>query len=202
MRQKEIRVRLNPILNKLKRGHFGGPQVIIPKDFGIIIGYSGLGKNSKIVEAGGGAGFLTISLANVCKKVYTYEIKKDYYKTIKQNLETCGIKNVNVKNKDVKLGIKEKDVDAVILDMPNSDEVIPIAFNALKQGGQIIGYLPNVEQMKTFYLECLNNGFRNMFAMESIKREWIVREKGVRPHSKELVHTAFIVFGTKHQELI
>lgn len=197
MGKKDIFVRLNPILKRLKRGPYGGPQVILPKDFGTIVGYTGLGKNSRVVEAGGGAGFLTISLANICKKVYTYEKRKDFYETIIQNIERIGLKNVKVRNEDITDGIKEKNVDAVILDMPEADKVVPLAYKALKKDGWIVGYLPNVEQMKSFYITCKLNGFNEMFVLETIVREWVVREIGVRPQHKGLVHTAFIVFGQK-----
>ncbi|MCD6227781.1 methyltransferase [Candidatus Micrarchaeota archaeon] len=197
MRKKDIFVRLNPMLKKMKRGPFGGPQVVLPKDFGVIIAYTGIGKKSVVVEAGGGAGFLTISLANVCKRVHAYEKRKDYYDNIKKNIEKSGLKNIRLKNKDISKGIKEKDVDAVILDMPESDKIIPLAYDSLKEGGWVIGYLPNVEQMKDFYLECERCGFDGLFAIETITREWVVREKGVRPQHKGLIHTAFIVFARK-----
>jgi len=197
MRKKDILVRLNPLLKGLKRGPYGGPQVILPKDFGCIIGYTNIGKKSRIVEAGTGAGFLTVCLANICKKVYTYEKRKDYYKNARKNIEKCGMKNVVMKNNDISMGIKEKNVDAVILDMPNADSIVLLAYKALKKNGWLIGYVPNVEQMKTFYLTCRRNRFAQTFVLETITREWTVREFGVRPQHKGLIHTGFLIFSRK-----
>ena len=42
------------IYRKMKRG----PQVILPKDIGIIIVYSGIDKNSVCVDAGTGSGWM------------------------------------------------------------------------------------------------------------------------------------------------
>ena len=62
------------ILKKCKRG----PQVILPKDRGVILAYSGVGKNSVVVDAGAGSGWLAISLANVAKKVTSYEWREEF----------------------------------------------------------------------------------------------------------------------------
>ncbi|MCC7570043.1 methyltransferase domain-containing protein [Candidatus Micrarchaeota archaeon] len=197
MGKNDILVRLNPNLKKLKRGPYGGPQIILPKDIGVVFGYTDLGRNSKIVEAGSGAGFFTVSLANICKTVYSYEVREDFYIAAKKNIEKMGMKNAKLKNKDISKGIKEKNVDAVFLDMPKSDLIVPLAFKAVKENGWIIGYLPNVEQVKEFYIACEKAGFKDLFVIESINREWVVREHGVRPQHKGLVHTAFIVFGRR-----
>jgi tRNA(1-methyladenosine) methyltransferase and related methyltransferases len=61
---------------KLKRG----PQVILPKDIGIIIAYSGIGKESRCVDAGTGSGWLAVSLARLCKEVVSYELREDFIK--------------------------------------------------------------------------------------------------------------------------
>ena len=64
-----------PLLKKLKRG---GPAVTIPKDAGMIIGYTGIGKNSRIVELGSGSGFMTVQFANIAKEVVSYEKRKEF----------------------------------------------------------------------------------------------------------------------------
>jgi tRNA (adenine57-N1/adenine58-N1)-methyltransferase catalytic subunit len=51
-------MKMNPLLRKLKRG----PQVVLPKDIGMILGFTGVGKTSKVVDAGAGSGWLAISL--------------------------------------------------------------------------------------------------------------------------------------------
>src|SRR3989338_5982351 len=82
-----------------------GPQIIAPKDIGAIIAETGIGKKSVVVDAGGGSGALTFFLANICKKVVTYEIREDFFALLKKNKDFLGIKNVLVKNKSVYDGI-------------------------------------------------------------------------------------------------
>ena len=86
IKRKEL-VRLNPLLDSMVRG----PQVILPKDFGSILAYTGLGRESRVVEAGAGSGFLMIMLGNVCKKVYSYERNERFYKLAMKNLERSGL---------------------------------------------------------------------------------------------------------------
>ena len=47
-----------------------GPQLMIHKDIGMIMAKCGIGKDSVVVDAGGGTGSLCLTLANVCKKVH------------------------------------------------------------------------------------------------------------------------------------
>jgi len=180
-------------LRKLKRG----PQVMLPKDIGMIVGFTGVGKKSVVVDAGAGSGWLAISLGNICKKVTSYERREDFAKLAESNVKRAGLKNVKIKNKDIFKGIREKEVDLVTLDMANSDEVVPHAYNALKKGGRIVGYLPHVEQVKRFVKALNDSGFNDVFTTECIVREMLVREAGVRPDTKGLWHTAYLVFAKK-----
>lgn len=186
-------VRLNPLLKELKRG----PQVILPKDFGTITAYTGIGRRSKVVESGAGSGFLSVMLGNICKSVYSYENNPRFYKLAKKNIEKSGLNNIKLKFKDITKGIDEKLVDLVVLDMADSVKVIPHAYATIKEGGFLVGYLPNVEQMKDFYLNAESCGFANVFSVETIVREWLIRSFGARPATKGLMHTGFIVFAQK-----
>ncbi|MDO8554116.1 MAG: methyltransferase domain-containing protein [Candidatus Micrarchaeota archaeon] len=182
-----------PIFKKLKRG---GPAIVLPKDSGAIIAYAGISKESLVIEAGAGTGFLTVALASVAKEVISYEMKKEFADLASANVRAVGLTNVTIKNKDVTLGIDEKDVDVVMLDMQHADKAVKIAFDVLKKDGCVVGYLPNVEQAKEFYLECQKQ-FKKVFMIETIVREYEVRDFGVRPAHWGLTHSAFLVFGRK-----
>jgi len=60
------------ILMKLKRG----PQVILPKDAGMIIAISGIGKESVCVDAGAGSGWLAVTLGNIAKKSHHLRVAR------------------------------------------------------------------------------------------------------------------------------
>ncbi len=178
---------------KLKRG----PQVILPKDIGIIITYTGIGKESICVDAGTGSGWLATALARVCKQVYSYDIREDFLEIARKNLDITGQHNIVLKNGVVTKKIEEKNVDLVTLDMPNADKALKNARGALKEGGYVVGYLPNMEQVKTFVEKLEKLDFKDIYSVEVIVREMLVRKEGTRPSTKGIWHTAYLTFAKK-----
>jgi len=182
------------LLRKCKRG----PQVVLPKDIGVILAHSGIGKNSTVVDAGAGSGWLAISLANVAKKVTSYEWREEFAELAEKNAARAGVSDsLEIKRKNVLDGIDEKDVDAVTLDLADSDKAVAHAHGALRKGGMVFGYVPHVEQARRFFEACTAAGFTDIRMLEAINRNYLVREAGVRPENTGLTHTAYIVFATK-----
>jgi tRNA (adenine57-N1/adenine58-N1)-methyltransferase len=178
---------------RLKRG----PQVILPKDIGVILAYTGVNKNSVCVDAGTGSGWLAVSLARVSKQVTSYDIREDFMKIAERNKQMEGLDNLTLKLGDVTKKIGEKDVDLVTLDMPNSDKAVKNAHKALKQNGFICGYLPHMEQVKSFVSKLEKLNFRNVVVLEIIARDMLVRKEGMRPSTKGVWHTAYLTFAQK-----
>jgi len=188
-----IRLHLPTYFKGLKRG----PQVVLPKDAGMILAYSGIDKNSRIVEAGAGSGYFTVQLARFCKQVISYEKDDRFYKLVQNNLKKLGIKNVKLKHEDITKGIKERKIDLIVLDMPDAHLVIPYAYKALKPSACLVGYNPNMEQLKQFTLTARENNFKDDFSLEVIARDILVREYGVRPATVGLTHTGYLTFAWK-----
>jgi tRNA (adenine57-N1/adenine58-N1)-methyltransferase len=182
-----------PIFQKLKRG---GPAIVLPKDSGAILAYAGIGRESIVVEAGAGTGFLTVALGQVAKEVIAYENKEEFARLAEQNIERVGLQNVKIKRADITAGIEEKELDAVVLDMQDATKAVGLSFAALKKGGCLTAYLPNIEQGKEFALECKKQ-FADVFMLENIVREYEIRDFGVRPKHWGLTHTAYLVFARK-----
>lgn len=182
-----------PHYKRLKRG----PQVILPKDIGMIITYTGIGKDSVCVDAGTGSGWLAISLARIAKEVTTYDIRDEFIRIAEKNMENERLGNLIIKKGDVTKKIDESNVDLVTLDMPDSDKVLRNARKALKAGGYVVGYMPHTEQVKKF-VDTLNRlGFGNILTLETIVRDMLVREQGFRPSTKGVWHTGYLVFAQK-----
>lgn len=195
MRAKETPVRFPPFVRKLKRG----PQVILPKDFGAIAGFTGIGKQSFCIDAGSGSGWLACMLGNICGRVVSYEWREDFAKVAEGNVKRAGLDNVEIRVKDVFVGIDEKDADLVVLDLADSEKAVGHAYAALKKDGFLVGYLPHAEQVQRFVKACAEAGFAedNIFTIENIVREMLVRERGFRPDTKGLWHTAYLTFARK-----
>ena len=178
---------------RLKRA----PQVILPKDIGIILAYTGANRESRCLDAGTGSGWLAISLARICKEVVSYDIREDFIKIAERNRLAEGLDNLTIKNADFTKKINEKDFDIVTLDMPNSDKAVKNSYKALKPGGYIVGYLPHMEQVKKFAAALEKNSFHDINTMEVIMRDMLVRKEGMRPSTKGIWHTAYLVFAEK-----
>ncbi len=181
---------------KLKRG----PQVILPKDIGILMAYLGIGKEDTGMEAGTGSGWLTVSLARVCKKVYSYDLRDDFLKIGMHNAKSLGLENVEFKQGDVTKKIMEKELDFAILDMPGSDKALSNVKKALAEGGRVAGYLPHMEQVKAFVKKLESLKFTDIYTVEVQVRDMLVRKEGVRPSTKGIWHTAYLVFAKKQRK--
>jgi tRNA (adenine57-N1/adenine58-N1)-methyltransferase len=174
------------------------PQIIMPKDVALILAYTGIDPGSLVVDAGCGSGFLAIFLANYIRgKVVTYEIEKRFAKVAKKNIKISGLeKFIHFKQKDIRKGIDEKNVDLVTLDMKNSERVVGNAYKVLKPGGWLVVYSPYIEQVKAVVEEIKKKGFSEVKTVENIVRGWQVREHTL-PERSGILHTGFISFARK-----
>ena len=177
---------------KLKRG----PQVILPKDIGMVLAYTGVGHESRCLDAGTGSGWLAAALANVAKEVISYDLRDEFIAIAEKNKKIKGLDNLVLKHGDICDSV-EKDMDLVTLDLPNSELAVPRAANALKDGGHVFGYMPHTEQVKKFAEALENNGFEEINTFETIVRDMLVRKEGVRPSTKGVWHTGYLVFARK-----
>ena len=182
----------------LERGIKRLPQIITLKDLGIILAYTGIGIGSLVVDAGTGSAYTAIFLANYVKpgRVVTYEIDRRFIKVAKENIKKSGLKNIKLKQKDVTKGIDEKNVDLVNLDMKNAEKVVKHAYKALKPGGWLVVYSPNIEQVIKVQREIKKLNFCEIKTIENIVREWKV-EKYTRPKTLGIMHTGFLTFARK-----
>ena len=190
-------MRMPDVFRKLVRG----PQIITLKDAAVISAFTGVSSGDLVVDAGSGSGFLAIYLGNLVKpdgKVVSYEMRSDFAKLAKRNVERAGLsKYVQIKEKDIFDGIDEKDVDVITLDMPEPWHGVKKAVKALKEGGYLVGYVPTVEQVRNFVLECEKNKLKHEQTVECNIREMLVKERGTRPQTKGIMHTGYLSFVRK-----
>lgn len=173
------------------------PQIVMPKDAALILAYTGIPTNAKIVDAGAGSGFLSIFLAYYCSNgnVVTYEKNKEFAKIVRKNIEKLRLKNIQVKEKDILKGIEENNLDLITLDMKESENVIEEAYKKLKFGSWLVVYSPYIEQVKKV-VEKMKNYFTDIITIENITREWKVNYHTL-PKSSGIMHTGFLTFGRK-----
>jgi tRNA (adenine57-N1/adenine58-N1)-methyltransferase len=164
------------------------------KDVGMIIAETGINKETKIIESGAGSGGLTCFLAQIAKKITSYEIREDYYDVVNKNLAYLEIKNVALKNEDFKKA-DEKEQDVLILDLPDPWNMLKTAEKVLKRGGFLVVYAPCITQTKQLVENAQD--FIHIKTIELIEREWHIEGEKVRPKSQGLMHSAFLTFMRK-----
>jgi len=169
-----------------------GPAVVLPKDFGAIVAYTGVNHKSLCVDAGSGSGWLASQLANICKKVVTYENRKEHAAVASATFKALGLKNVILKDGDASKGFDEKNVDLITLDLLHPANV-PFA-KSLKLGGYCVVYLPHVDQVRTF-VKSLSSGLIVERILDVRVEEYF--ENGKLNKRNKIRHTAYLVFVRK-----
>ena len=176
-------------------------QIIYPKDAALIVMFSGIGPGSRVVESGTGTGSLTTALAHYVGptgKVYTYELRSEFQKNAAKNLERSKLINqVEMKSGDVTLGIEERDVDAVILDLATPWLVVPHAYEALKPSGIIVSFSPTIDQVVKVTEALRENYFVFIETVECMMRAMQVERGKTRPQTLMTGHTGYITHARK-----
>jgi tRNA (adenine57-N1/adenine58-N1)-methyltransferase len=194
-----LRPTVRDYIEKMKRG----PQIVHPKDAGLIIAYAGISPGDTVVEAGVGSGALTIYLANAVGpsgRVVSYELREDFARIARRNIEGIGFDDrVTIKLKDVYEGIDESNVDHIVLDLPQPENVLPHAVEVLKPGGYFVAYTPCANQVHRFFQAFWK--YREKFyrpqVVEVLVREQDVKKECIRPRTTMLAHTGYITFLRK-----
>jgi tRNA (adenine57-N1/adenine58-N1)-methyltransferase len=97
--------------------------------------------------------------------------------TIEKIYRACHKKSNNRKRRricrnklqDVTKGIKEKDLDAIILDIPTPWDAVKHAYKALKPGGYLCTYSPLTSQVENTVREIKKQKFIEVKTIEKIK---------------------------------
>ena len=184
--------KFNDLLSKIKRG----PQIMIPKDVGLLFSYTNIDRDSTVLEAGTGSGVTALHLARFVKKVITYEKRDEFFDIAKKNIEFFGFKNIVMNQKDVEEGLDEKELDLIVFDLAEPWRLVDKAYAALKEGCYVVAYLPSITQVM-YFVKKAQEKFYVERVVEVLQREWHVEEKRVRPHSEMIAHTGFMCFVRK-----
>ena len=192
---------LTPSLQDKLQGLKRHAQIILPKDAAHIVMNCSIESGNTVLEAGTGSGSLTIALASAVApngRVISYDKREDFTEHALKNLKTAKLDNyVTARIKDVTEGIDEKELDAIILDIPPPWKAVTHAWNALKVGGYLCSYSPLISQVEKTVKEIRKHSFIEIKTFENIQREMIVSDRGTRPSFNMLGHTGYLTFARK-----
>lgn len=179
-------------------------QPIYPKDLGAIMVGADLYPGARVLEAGTGTGALTMAALRAVGErgqVVSYEAREEFLEAAKRAIvETVGElpPNLVFKLADVYQGFEERDMDRVLLDLPEPWQAGAAVKAALRPGGIVFAHCPNVSQVQRFFdgLRELQ-GFGMLEAYELLQRGWTVRGRSMRPSHRMVAHTGFLCFARR-----
>ena len=175
-------------------------SILIKKDIGQVLSHTGLGSGSRVVDAGTGAGAIALNFGNVVGDggdVYTYEIREDFAEIAQRNIENFGITNIHVKNQNIKDGIDEDNIDLIFLDLPKPYEIFEEVLESLNVGGYLTVYAPYIDQAKISYRVAKKLGFYDIEIIETLERGLEIRQNGIRPKTRMVGHSGYLMFARK-----
>jgi tRNA (adenine57-N1/adenine58-N1)-methyltransferase len=176
-------------------------QMLTAKDIAMMLHLCDIGPGSNIVEGGAGSGALTIALlasAGEQGHVTTYELREDFAEIAKGNVDMASLSGRwSLKIGNICERIDETEVDAMLVDIPNPWDCIGTAKQALRVGGSFCAFAPNVNQIENTVHALRDNGFSEVRAIETLQRDLVVHEGGVRPSFDMLGHTGYLVHAMR-----
>lgn len=179
--------------------------VIYPKDLGPILIYGDIFPGAKVLEAGAGSGSLTITLLRAVGPdghVSSYDLREDMLERTRQNVDVMvpNHDNLTLAIGDVYEEIQERDLDRIILDLPEPWQVVPHASESLVPGGVFLSFLPTILQVHELVGALrAQRTFDLIETFEILMRPWTVGGRSVRPDHRMVAHTGFITTAKKCQ---
>jgi tRNA (adenine57-N1/adenine58-N1)-methyltransferase len=188
---------LRPTLNDYILEMPRGAQVIYPKDIGPILMLADIFPGARILESGIGSGALTTALLRAIGptgRITGYEIRDDFAQRAVANVHGFLGPDVplHVEVRDVYEGIDERDLDRVILDLPEPWRVVKHAADALAPGGILVAYLPTILQVGRLREELAESPFGMIETLEVLHRGWHIEGQSIRPDHRMVAHTGFL----------
>jgi tRNA (adenine57-N1/adenine58-N1)-methyltransferase len=188
-----VRPTLSDFVLKMPRG----AQVIYPKDIGPILVLADVAPGQRILESGVGSGALSMALLRAVGStghLVGYELRDDFAGRARNNVASFLGPDApfTVEVRDVYEGIDERDLDRVVLDLPEPWRVVHHAEKALRPGGLLVAYLPTIGQVAQLREELARSRFGMAETIEVLQRSWHVEGQSVRPDHRMVAHTGFL----------
>jgi tRNA (adenine57-N1/adenine58-N1)-methyltransferase catalytic subunit len=175
-----------------------GAQIVYPKDVGSVLIRGDVYPGATVVEAGAGSGALTIALLRAVGpggRVVTYEVREDFAAKAGDNIRAFmgDVPNLEIRLASIYDGIEERDVDRIVLDLPEPWRALPPAAAALRSGGLLVSYLPTILQVHELVEELRGDEcWAQVLMDETLVRTWHVEPASVRPDHRMVAHTGFV----------
>jgi tRNA (adenine57-N1/adenine58-N1)-methyltransferase catalytic subunit len=174
-----------------------GAQVIYPKDLGAILMLADIGPGVRVLESGVGSGALSMTMLRAGADIVGYELREDFANRARGNVRSFlgaeALERFRIEVRDCYEGIDERDVDRVLLDLPEPWRVVRHAEVALRPGGILLAYTPSIVQVSQLRdALALSSAWLAARTLEVLHRGWHVEGQAVRPDHRMVAHTGFL----------
>jgi tRNA (adenine57-N1/adenine58-N1)-methyltransferase len=173
-----------------------GAQVIYPKDIGAILVQADIFPGARVLEAGVGSGALSMAMLRAGAHVVGYELRDDFAAKAIANVGSFlgddALARYRVELRDVYDGIDERELDRIVLDLPEPWNVVKHAEAALRVGGIFFAYVPSAIQVAQLHEALEASAFEMARTNEIMERGWYVKGAAVRPDHRMVGHTGFL----------
>ena len=187
------------VLKKLRRR----TQIIYPRDSSQILIRGDIYPGARVLEAGLGSGSVALVLLRFLGPqghLISYERREEFASmagdTLSEFADLYGSSGARhtVVLEDVYDGIRETDLDTILLDVPEPERAVDSAAAALRPGGTLLCWLPTALQVYRL-VRMLQRGpdWAHVETTESLVRPWHVSEASIRPVHRMVAHTGFLV---------
>ncbi len=180
-----------------------GPQIIYPKDLGNIIMLADIFPGATVIEGGLGSGSLTAALlraVGATGRVITYELDEAVLPRARKNIQAINrdSANLTIHVRDIYEGIEDREVDRIVLDVPEPWQAVAGAGDALTMSGILLSFLPTILQVHQLVLELQRDTrFQLIETVETLLRPWHVTERSVRPAHRMVAHSGFLTTAVR-----
>jgi len=176
-----------------------GAQVIYPKDLAPICMLADIGPGVRVLESGVGSGALSMTMLRWGADIVGYELREDFANRAVANVRSFlgdeALSRYKVELRDCYEGIDERDVDRVVLDLPEPWRVVPHALEALRPGGILVAYCPSITQVAQLRESMANRAWTGTRSLEVLHRGWYIEGAACRPDHRMVAHTGFLTVG-------
>lgn len=183
----------------------GAPMM--PRDVGLIVGHTGLGRGDRVLDAGTGTGVLSAYLGRMDADVTTYERDPEFAEVARGNMELANVTDrvevrvgdLTEELDDLKAKFEDEDdgFDVLTLDTGDAAEVVAHAPDLLARGGYLAVYSPFVEQTREAVEVAREVGLSNVETLETIQRQMDFDDRGSRPSTAGVGHTGYLTFARR-----
>ncbi|MFH0815251.1 MAG: methyltransferase domain-containing protein [Methanobacteriota archaeon] len=174
-------------------------QIITLKDTGPIVARLGIRPEARVVEIGAGSGYMTLALASFVGKdghVTTHEIEPKSIELVRKNLERAGLsERVSLVEGDAAKSRGKEDSDALVADVPNPWDMLEFAESSLRPGASAAFYTPSANQVERLVRQLRARGWAQDVTIETLERQMVVGDMGIRPSFDMLGHTGYLTFA-------